>query len=145
MTLYPRLEVLDITDVLRATVGDIIATLREQGRQHALVVDTDPDSGKEAVRGIFAVADRPAASASKSPQAADDLRRIERADARLRPPAPATFPPIQPFGDGCHKRTGRREPALLPTLMPRRDPGGLKQHGPSHGSSIKQHPSTATD
>ncbi len=55
MTLYPRLEVLDITDVLRATVGDIIATLREQGRQHALVVDTDPDSGKEAVRGVFSL------------------------------------------------------------------------------------------
>lgn len=55
MTLYPRLEVLDIESVLRAKIGDVIATLRDQGRQHALVVDTDPDTGKVAVRGIFSL------------------------------------------------------------------------------------------
>ncbi|MGE5169055.1 MAG: CBS domain-containing protein [Rudaea sp.] len=39
MTPSERLEVLDLHDVVRARIGDIIATLRLAGRQHALVVD----------------------------------------------------------------------------------------------------------
>ena len=56
MTLKNRLEVLMIGDVLRAKVGDIIATLKEVDRQHAIVVDTDPHTGELAVRGIFSLA-----------------------------------------------------------------------------------------
>ncbi|TCO81131.1 CBS domain protein [Plasticicumulans lactativorans] len=56
MTLYPKLEVLPLEDVLRARVGDIIATLRDSGRQHALVLDFDDTTGKEAIRGIFSLA-----------------------------------------------------------------------------------------
>ncbi len=55
MTIQPKLEVLRIEDVLRASVGDIIATLRDAGRQHALVIDRDEDSGKDAIRGIFSL------------------------------------------------------------------------------------------
>ncbi|HXH02423.1 MAG TPA: CBS domain-containing protein [Candidatus Competibacteraceae bacterium] len=55
MTLHGKLEVLRMEDVLRAKVGDIIATLKEVDRQHAMVVDTDPDTGKLAIRGIFSL------------------------------------------------------------------------------------------
>jgi CBS domain containing-hemolysin-like protein len=55
MTLKPKLEVLLMEDVLKARVGDIIATLRQVNRQHAMVLDSDPDTGKPAVRGIFSL------------------------------------------------------------------------------------------
>ncbi|MFO1371758.1 MAG: CBS domain-containing protein [Candidatus Competibacteraceae bacterium] len=55
MTLKPKLEVLLLEDVLNARVGDIIATLRQVNRQHAMVVDTHPNTGKLAVRGIFSL------------------------------------------------------------------------------------------
>ena len=46
-------EVLDIETVERAEVGHIIATLKELGRQHAIVVAKDAESGEDLVRGIF--------------------------------------------------------------------------------------------
>lgn len=55
MTLKGKLEVLNMDDVLRAKVGDVIVTLREVNRQHAMVVDTDPDTDKPAIRGIFSL------------------------------------------------------------------------------------------
>ena len=55
MTLQPRLEVLWMEEVANARVGDVIATLRQAQRQHALVVDTDPETGKPAVRGLFSL------------------------------------------------------------------------------------------
>lgn len=53
--MVPRenIDLLDAGDVLRAEVGHIIATLEAWGRQHALVGDTDPETGKMRVRGIF--------------------------------------------------------------------------------------------
>jgi CBS domain-containing protein len=47
------IDVLAIEDVLRADVGHVIATLKDSGRQHALVVDKDRLTGEEFVRGIF--------------------------------------------------------------------------------------------
>lgn len=55
MTLKPKLEVLLMEDVVTARVGDIIATLRQVNRQHAMVVDSDPKTGKPAVRGLFSL------------------------------------------------------------------------------------------
>lgn len=55
MTLKPKLEVLLMTEVQKARVGNIIATLRQVNRQHAMVVDTDPDTRTLAVRGIFSL------------------------------------------------------------------------------------------
>lgn len=55
MTLKHRLEVLRMDDVLRARVGDIIATLKSCGRQHAMVVDIDPSTARQAVRGLFSL------------------------------------------------------------------------------------------
>ncbi|MDS4031657.1 MAG: CBS domain-containing protein [Candidatus Contendobacter sp.] len=55
MTLQPKLEVLRMEDVANARVGDIIATLRQTNRQHAMVVDADPETGKPAIRGLFSL------------------------------------------------------------------------------------------
>ena len=48
-----EIDVLSYADVLRAEVGHIVATLKDFGRQHALVVDIDPPTGSEMIRGIF--------------------------------------------------------------------------------------------
>ena len=42
MTLRAKLEVLMMEDLLTAQVGDIIATLRQVNRQHALVLKSTP-------------------------------------------------------------------------------------------------------
>ncbi len=56
MTLQGRLEVLEFAEVLKSQVGDIIATLKAAGRQHALVVDHDPIAdGRLALRGILSM------------------------------------------------------------------------------------------
>ena len=55
MTGRDSIEVLQLNDVLRARVGDIIATLKSVNRQHAMVADTDPDTGQQAIRGIFSL------------------------------------------------------------------------------------------
>jgi CBS-domain-containing membrane protein len=57
MTPAERLEILDIREVRRARVGDVVATLRVVGRQHALAVeaaDGAPD-GRKTVCGIFSL------------------------------------------------------------------------------------------
>lgn len=51
MTPRESIEVLLLDDVERARVGDVVATLRAIGRQHALVVD--PRGGAMRVRGLF--------------------------------------------------------------------------------------------
>jgi CBS domain-containing protein len=53
--MVPRasIDVLDIATVLRADVGDVVATLKAAGRQHALVVDRERVTGEAFVRGIF--------------------------------------------------------------------------------------------
>ncbi len=48
-----QIDVLDFAYVLRAEVGHIIATLKQFGRQHTLVVDIDPLTDEEMIRGIF--------------------------------------------------------------------------------------------
>lgn len=53
MTPREELDVLQLRDVFRARVGDIVATLKSFGRQHALVVETDGESKAQKVRGIF--------------------------------------------------------------------------------------------
>ncbi len=53
MTPGAAIEVLQMTDVLRAKVGQILETLKQSGRQHALVVDQDTVSGRQMVRGVF--------------------------------------------------------------------------------------------
>jgi len=55
MTPREEVEVLEMSDVLRATVGQVLETLKQSGRQHALVVDHDPLSGRQMARGVFSI------------------------------------------------------------------------------------------
>lgn len=55
MTPIAHIEVLAMSDVLRAEVGHIVATLKNGGRQHALVIDSDPVTGDDMIRGIFSI------------------------------------------------------------------------------------------
>jgi len=55
MTTIKTIQVLAINDVLPAKVGHIVATLKNVGRQHAMVIDTDVLSGNQSVRGIFSI------------------------------------------------------------------------------------------
>lgn len=52
MTPYDELDVLRLADIQMACVGDIVATLQQVARQHALVTDQDR-YGLYQVRGIF--------------------------------------------------------------------------------------------
>jgi len=52
MTTRQHIEVLEMGDVTRARVGDLVATLKRMGRQHALVVSRD-EAGRQRVRGIL--------------------------------------------------------------------------------------------
>jgi CBS-domain-containing membrane protein len=54
MTPRERLEVLSMDDVQKARVGDVVATLKAQGRQHALVVERISDRS-QVLRGMFSV------------------------------------------------------------------------------------------
>lgn len=52
MTVQRDLEVLTLADVQKAQVGNILASLKAAGRQHAMVVEEDTD-GSQMVRGLF--------------------------------------------------------------------------------------------
>jgi hypothetical protein len=52
MTPHETLEVLDLDSVRAARVGHVVATLRDLGRQHAVVVECDAE-GRQRVRGLF--------------------------------------------------------------------------------------------
>jgi len=52
MTPFDRLEAVSITEVKNARVGQVVASLRDTGRQHILVTENIGD-GKSSVCGIF--------------------------------------------------------------------------------------------
>jgi len=52
MTPQHKIEVLEMGDVATSRVGDIVATLKRMGRQHALVVDHDA-AGQQYIRGLL--------------------------------------------------------------------------------------------
>ena len=51
MTSQHKIEVLELSDVSTSRVGDIVATLKRMGRQHALVIERDAD-GQQTIGGI---------------------------------------------------------------------------------------------
>lgn len=53
MTPRAKIEAIDMSNVLKSMVGHIVTTLRDSARQHALVVDRDPITGEQRIRGIF--------------------------------------------------------------------------------------------
>jgi CBS domain-containing protein len=76
MTPSDRLEILDFSDVQGARVGDVIATLRAAGRQHALAVEAVDEEGslRRTVRGIFSLT-QIARQLGIPPQQAHDIAR----------------------------------------------------------------------
>lgn len=54
MTKREQIEAWDMREVVEARVGDIVMTLRDVGRQHALVLDATSGQGR-IVRGIFSI------------------------------------------------------------------------------------------
>jgi len=57
MTGHDQLEVLCMEDVDKAVVGQVVATLQQSGRQHALVADRLPGEERaQSLRGIFSAA-----------------------------------------------------------------------------------------
>jgi CBS domain-containing protein len=53
MTPLEEMEAIEMADVVRSDVGHIVATLKNCGRQHTLVVDRDVEANKQTLRGIF--------------------------------------------------------------------------------------------
>lgn len=53
MTPRTKLKTLQMTDVSRAKVGDIIATMKDFGRQHILVVDRQDGKSNDRICGLF--------------------------------------------------------------------------------------------
>lgn len=56
MTSQEQLEVLCMDDVEKSVVGQVVTTLNQSGRQHALVVDRHPTTQMQSLRGIFSAA-----------------------------------------------------------------------------------------
>jgi CBS-domain-containing membrane protein len=52
MTIQRELKVLKLDDVMKSSVGDILTTLKEAGRQHAIAVEENAE-GVQTVRGLF--------------------------------------------------------------------------------------------
>ena len=52
MTPMNRLESLQLSDIRRARVGDIVETMKTSGRQHILVSEEQPD-GSQTISGMF--------------------------------------------------------------------------------------------
>lgn len=55
MTPREEIEALRLSDVVKARVGDIVQTLHEANRQHAIVVDDLGTSERQTVCGIFSM------------------------------------------------------------------------------------------
>jgi CBS domain len=74
MTPADRLEAMEFDEVLNARVGDVIATLKLSGRQHALAVERTTAGGPPHVRGIFSLT-RIARQLGLAPQPVHDIGR----------------------------------------------------------------------
>jgi hypothetical protein len=77
MTPADRLEALELQEVLKARVGDIVETLKRSGRQHALVIESGPAhaaSATRTVRGLFSLT-QIARQLGLAPQVSYDVAR----------------------------------------------------------------------
>jgi len=55
MTPDTAIETLTIKEVSHAKIGDIVETLKRDGKQHALVIDNQGTANEVTVRGIFSI------------------------------------------------------------------------------------------
>jgi CBS-domain-containing membrane protein len=81
MTSRDSLEVLKLDDVRRARVGDIVATLKSMGRQHAIVVDGV--AGRMRVCGLFSTT-RISRQLGVALEVAETARTFSEIEAALR-------------------------------------------------------------
>lgn len=87
MTPGDQVEVLPMDSVLHARVGDIVETLKDSGRQHALAVEEESFSGKVLVRGVFSASQvaRQLGIALQTHELSHTFAAIERAVAAMSP------------------------------------------------------------
>ena len=78
MTLRGRIEVLQLADVEKASIGQILSSLRDAGRRHALVLDSAPDDEQHLICGIFSLT-RLCGQIGLSIQPGDPMDSIEEA------------------------------------------------------------------
>lgn len=78
MTPLDRLEAISVTEVQNARVGQVVATLRDTGRQHILATESNGD-GKSIVCGIFSFTqiERQLGAKISSTKIADSFAEIE--------------------------------------------------------------------
>ncbi len=55
MVQQAQIDVLCMDEVQRSRVGDVVATLKASGRQHALVVEREDEGRPQVLRGIFSI------------------------------------------------------------------------------------------
>jgi CBS-domain-containing membrane protein len=80
MTPQESIEVLNMLSVRNAQVGHIAATLQALARQHALVVEVDPQTKEQCVRGIFStsqISKQLAVNAAEAVTRASSLAEID--------------------------------------------------------------------
>lgn len=53
MTPFNEIEVMSMEEVLHAVVGDVVETLKQSKRQHALAAENDPVTDQLVIRGVF--------------------------------------------------------------------------------------------
>ncbi len=78
MTPLDRLEAISVTEVQNARVGQVVASLRDTGRQHILATESNGD-GKSSVCGIFSFTqiERQLGAKISSTKIADSFAEIE--------------------------------------------------------------------
>jgi len=80
MTPYSEIEVIPMDDILYAKVGDIMETLKNSNRQHALAAEFDPIRQRTIIRGIFSATQiaRQLGIAIKSEEILETFNEIDR-------------------------------------------------------------------
>lgn len=81
-----EVEVLPLDAVLHAHVGDIVETLKNSGRQHALVVDEEPFTSKPMIRGVFSASQigRQLGIVSEPQDLSHTFEQIDKAISKLQ-------------------------------------------------------------
>jgi CBS domain containing-hemolysin-like protein len=82
MTLRGRIEVIHLHDVIEANVGQLLSSLRESGRRHALVLQQGENGQPDEICGIFSLT-RLCALLGLSVNPGDPMPVIERELAQL--------------------------------------------------------------
>ena len=53
MTPLDQLEALQLSDIVKARIGDILKTIQDRGRHHLLVIEDKAPNGEQIVSGLF--------------------------------------------------------------------------------------------